>query len=124
MARLRASFANLVAAWVFALHLILLPALYFGLGYVIEKSHEDLFIEHARTFARVIADEFELGAALGSQTRIEDLLDMVIIHGDGRIAELAEGDRVIRSRQGAPNIEPPRHTDLAFNDGDDVYFVV
>jgi signal transduction histidine kinase len=124
MARLTASFANLVAAWVFALHLILLPALYFGLSYVIQKSHEDLFIEHARTFARVIADEFELGAALGSQTRIEDLLDMVIIHGDGRIAELAEGDRVIRSRQGAPNIEPPRHTDLAFNDGDDVYFVV
>ena len=124
MARLTASFANLVAAWVFALHLILLPALYFGLGYVIQKSHEDLFIEHARTFARVIADEFELGAALGSQTRIEDLLDMVIIHGDGRIAELAEGDRVIRSRQGAPNIEAPRHTDLAFNDGDDVYFVV
>jgi signal transduction histidine kinase len=124
MARLRANFANLVAVWVIALHLILLPALYFGLGYVIRKSHEDLFIEHARTFARVIADEFEVGAALGSQQRVEDLLDMVIIHGDGRFAELAEGDRVIRSKQGSLGGEAPRHTDLSFNDGDDVYFVV
>jgi signal transduction histidine kinase len=124
MARLRANFAHLVAAWVMALHLVLLPALYYGLSYVIEKSQGDLFIEHARTFARVIADEFELGAALDSQDRVEDLLDMVIIHGDGRIAELDEGDRVIRSRQGTLNIEVPRHTDLAFNEGDDVYFVV
>jgi len=124
MARLRANFANLVAAWVIALHLILLPALYFGLGYVIRKSHEDLFIEHARTFARVIADEFEVGAGLDSQVRAEDLLDMVIIHGDGRFAELAEGDRVIRSKQGTLSIKAPRHTDLTFNDGDDVYFVV
>jgi signal transduction histidine kinase len=124
MARLRANFANLVAIWVIALHIILLPALYFGLGYVIRKSHEDLFIEHARTFARVIADEFEVGAALVYQERVEDLLDMVIIHGDGRFAELAEGDRVIRSKQGTLSIEAPRHTDLAFNDGDDVYFVV
>jgi signal transduction histidine kinase len=124
MARLRANFANLVAAWVMALHLILLPALYFGLGYVIRKSHEDLFIAHARTFARVIADEFEVGAALNSPQRIEDLLDMVIIHGDGRFAELAEGDRVIRSIQDLISAEAPRQTDLSFGDGDGVYFVV
>jgi signal transduction histidine kinase len=124
MARLTAPFANLVAAWVIALHLILLPALYFGLGYVIRKSHEDLFIEHARTFARVIADEFELGAALDSESRVEDLLDLVIIHGDGRFAELAEGNRVIRSKQGTLNIEAPRHTDLQFDDGDGAYFVI
>ena len=124
MARVRANFANLVAAWVIGLHLVLLPALYFALGYVIKNSHEDLFIEHARTFARVIADEFELGVALDSESRVEDLLDMVIIHGDGRVAELAEGDRVIRSRQGAPNVDTPRHTDLRFGDGDDVYFVI
>ena len=124
MARVRANFANLVAAWVIGLHLVLLPALYFALGYVIQKSHEDLFIEHARTFARVIADEFELGVALDSESRVEDLLDMVIIHGDGRVAELAEGDRVIRSRQGTLNVGAPRHTDLRFGDGDDVYFVI
>jgi signal transduction histidine kinase len=124
MARLRSNFANLVAVWVIGLHLVLLPALYFGLGYVIRRSHENLFVEHARTFARVIADEFEVGAALDSESRIEDLLDIVIIHGDGKLAELAEGDHIIRSRQGTLNVMAPRHTDLNFDDGDDVFFVV
>jgi signal transduction histidine kinase len=125
MARLRRSFANVVAAYVVALHFILLPALYYGLGYVIRKSHEDLFIEHARTFARVLADEFELGVALESDSRTEDLLDLAIIHGDGRYAELTDGGRSIRSKLGSPNIKAPRRTDLVFNrNADDIYFVV
>jgi signal transduction histidine kinase len=125
MARLKTSFANVVAAYVVALHFVLLPALYYGLGYVIRKSHEDLFIEHARTFARVLADEFELGVALESASRTEDLLDLAIIHGDGRYAELTDGRRSIRSKLGSPNIKAPRRTDLTFNrNADDIYFVV
>lgn len=125
MARLRTSFANFVAACVVALHLILLPALYYGLGYVVRKSHENLFIEHARTFARVLADEFELGVALESESRTEDLLDLAIIHGDGRYAELVDNGRSIRSKLGSPSIKAPRHTDLGFGvGGDDIYFVV
>jgi signal transduction histidine kinase len=125
MARLRTSFANFVAACVVALHLILLPALYFGLGYVIRKSHEDLFIEHARTFARVLADEFELGVALESGSRTEDLLDLAIIHGDGRYAELVDNGHSIFSKLGSPSIKAPRHTDLSFAEGGDgIFFVV
>jgi signal transduction histidine kinase len=125
MARLRTSFANFVAACVVALHLILLPALYFGLGYVIRKSHEDLFIEHARTFARVLADEFELGVALESGSRTEDLLDLAIIHGDGRYAELVDNGHSIFSKLGSESIKAPRHTDLSFAEGGDgIFFVV
>ena len=75
MVRLRTSFASYVTLCVVALHLVLLPALFFGMGYVIRKSHETLFIEHARTFARVLAEEFEVGVALDSPTRTVDLLD-------------------------------------------------
>jgi signal transduction histidine kinase len=125
MARLRKSFANVVAAFVVALHLILLPALYYGLGYVVRKSHENLFIEHARTFARVLADEFELGVALESDSRTEDLLDLAIVHGDGRYAELTDGARSVRSKLGSPNIKAPRRTDLTFTEApDEIYFVV
>jgi signal transduction histidine kinase len=125
MARLRASFANYVAAFVVVVHLILLPALYFGLGYVIRKSHEDLFVEHARTFARVLADEFELGVALDSPSRAEDLLDLAIIHGDGRYAELVDNGRSIVSKLGSPSVKAPRRSDLTFaQDSDNVYFVV
>jgi signal transduction histidine kinase len=125
VARLRTSFANIVVASVIALHLILLPALYYGLGYVIRTSHEDLFIQHARTFARVLADEFELGVALDSPSRAEDLLDLAIIHGDGRYAELIDSGRSIVSKLGSANIKAPRRTDLIFDeDGDHIFFVV
>jgi signal transduction histidine kinase len=125
MVRLRTSFANYVTVWVVMLHLVLLPALFFGMGYVIRKSHEDLFIEHTRTFARVLAEEFEIGAALDSPTRTEDLLDLAIIHGEARYAEFFDSGVSIRSKLGSPGIAVPRHTDLDFGQGgDDTYFVI
>ncbi|HME37749.1 MAG TPA: ATP-binding protein [Steroidobacteraceae bacterium] len=125
MAGLRASFANLVVVTVVALHLLLLPALFFGLEFVIRTSQADLFIEHARTFARVLADEFEVGDAMDSASRTEDLLDLAIIHGDGRYAELVDGGRSVVSKLGTPNVKAPRRTDLRFMDSDDaIYFVV
>jgi signal transduction histidine kinase len=125
MVRLRTSFANYVTAWVVVLHLVLLPALFFGMGYVIRKSHEDLFIEHTRTFARVLAEEFEIGAALDSPTRTEDLLDLAVIHGEARYAEFFDGGVSIRSKLGSPGIAVPRHTDLDYGQGgDDIYFII
>src|SRR5580692_2722844 len=125
MARLRSRFANLVTGCVVAVHLILLPALYFGVGYVIRKSHEDLFVQHARTFARILADEFEVGAALDSAARTEDLLDLAIIHGESRYAELVERERRIRSQLGPPDITAPKEPDMRFaHGGDDTYFIV
>ena len=108
-----------------AVHLIVLPALYFGVGYVIRTSHEDMFVQHARTFARVLADEFEVGVALDSAARTEDLLDLAIIHGESRYAELVEHDRSIRSKLGPPEITAPREPDMGFaHGGDDIYFIV
>jgi signal transduction histidine kinase len=125
MARLRATFWIYVTVCVVVVHLVLLPALYFGMGYVIRESHEDLFVEHARTFSRVLADEFEVGAALDSQKRIEDLLDFAITHGGARYAELYERGQSIRSLYGSSDIKEARSTDLSFGEGGDgIYFVV
>jgi signal transduction histidine kinase len=125
MARLSATFARFVTLWVVAVHLVLLPALYFGVGYVIRKSHEDLFVQHARTFARVLADEFEVGAALDSPAKTSDLLDLAIIHGEGLYAELLSGDHSVRSELGSPAIKVVSRTDFGFeHGGDEVYFVV
>jgi signal transduction histidine kinase len=125
MAQLRASFWIYITAWVVVVHLVLLPALYFGMGYVIRESHEDLFVEHARTFSRVLADEFEVGAAMDSQKRIEDLLDFAITHGGARYAELNDRGRSTRSVYGSSDIKAARSTDLSFGEGGDgIYFVV
>jgi signal transduction histidine kinase len=125
MARLNASFTSVATLCLVALHLVALPALYFGVGYVIRKSHEDLFVQHARTFTRVLAEELEVGDALDSASRTVDLLDLAIIHGEARFAEIVEGDHAVRSQLGSPDIKSPRHTDLRFlYGGDDVYFIV
>jgi signal transduction histidine kinase len=125
MARLSATFARFVTLWVVAVHLVLLPALYFGVGYVIRTSHQDLFVQHARTFARVLADEFEVGAALDSPAKTSDLLDLAIIHGEALYAELLNGDHSIRSELGSPDIKVVSRTDFGFaRGGDEVYFVV
>jgi signal transduction histidine kinase len=73
----------------------------------------------------VLADEFELGVALESGSRTEDLLDLAIIHGDGRYAELVDNGHSIFSKLGSPSIKAPRHTDLSFAEGGDgIFFVV
>ncbi|MGB6309746.1 MAG: ATP-binding protein [Steroidobacteraceae bacterium] len=125
MARLRATFWVYVTACVILVHLVLLPALFFGMGYVVRESHEDLFVDHARTFSRVLADEFEVGAAMDSQKRIEDLLDFAITHGGARYAELYDKGHSTRSLYGSSDIKEARSTDLSFGEGGDgIYFVV
>ncbi|HWG69488.1 MAG TPA: ATP-binding protein [Steroidobacteraceae bacterium] len=125
MVRLRTSFASYVTLCVVAVHIVLLPALYFGLGFVIRKSHEDLFVEHARTFARVIAEEFEAGVALDSRQRTEDLLDLAVVHGEALYAELFDRGVGTRSRLGSAVVVAPRRTDLDFgHGGDGIYFIV
>jgi len=124
MARLRPTFTAFVTICVVAVHLVLLPALYFGVGYVIRTSHEDLFVQHARTFARVVAEEFEVGAALDSPAATSDLLDLAIIHGEGVFAELADGNHSVRSALGSPGVKSASRTDRGFGQGGDaIYFI-
>jgi signal transduction histidine kinase len=107
------------------LHLALLPTLFFGMAFVIRKSHEDLFVEHARTFSRVLAEEFEAGLALDSRQRTEDLLDLAISHGEARYAEISDNGQEIRSPLGSSVLVIPRHGDLGFGQGGDgTYFIV
>ena len=73
----------------------------------------------------MLADEFEVGVALDSQKRIEDLLDFAITHGGARYAELYDRGRSIRSVYGSSDIKAARSTDLSFGEGGDgIYFVV
>lgn len=124
MVRLKTSFASLITQSVVALHVVLLPALYFALGYVVRTSQEDQFIQHARTFARVLAEEFEISAALDSPLRTVDLLDVAVTHGDAVYAQLEDHGKVIRSSLGREDAPVPRRTDLRFAQPDDVYFIL
>jgi len=109
---------------VVAMHAVLLPVLYFSLGYVVRTSHERLFIDHARTFSRVVADQLELDAVAGSPGRISDLLDMAILNGEGVYAEYVDERGSIRSQLGPADVHLARKQDFNFGDNNDhIYFI-
>ncbi len=87
MARMRIPLTAAVAAIVVLIHAAALPALYFALSGVVRTSHERLFIDHARTFARMLAEQLELEGPAPAPQRIRDVLDLAILNGDGVYAE-------------------------------------
>lgn len=124
MARLRLSFAATLAVVVVAGHAVLLPLLYFTLSAAVERSHETLFLDNVRTFARLVAEQFELGDALDSPRLTLNLLDTVILNGEGVYAELIEGKRRVRSALGRPGVRFPLHETFKFGERyDNVYFI-
>jgi signal transduction histidine kinase len=124
MARVTASLGSAVTIAVIAVHAVLLPVLYFSLGYVVRSSHEHLFIDHARTFARVLADQLEMQDVGGSPQRIGDLLDLAILNGEGSYAEYLSDRGSIRSPLGQADVELARTQDFNFGDNHDhIYFI-
>ena len=124
MAPLKASIAARVIVIVIAIHAVMLPALYFGLGLVVSRSHGDLFVQHVRTYARNLVEELEIGNALDSPQRTADLLDMAITNGDGVYAEVIENGRSIRSALNLAEVRWPGRHDFRFASNDDkLYFI-
>jgi signal transduction histidine kinase len=115
--------ATALAAVVVGGYTILIPVLYESLGGVIQHSHEKLFIDNARGFARLFARQAEVGEALESGRLTADLLDTLVLHGEAVFAEVRSGPEVVRSILGTPGLQFPAEEDRAFGQhGDNVYF--
>jgi signal transduction histidine kinase len=81
-----------------------------------------MFIDHTRTFAHIAAEELEHSA--NSTARINDLLDLVILNGEGAYAEYVDGALDIRSQLNQRGLKLPRRQDFRFGDsGDHVYYM-
>ena len=116
---MKTSITTRIGTVVLALHALLLPALYFGVGLIVQRSHADVFVQHVRTYARNLAEELENGATLDSPQRVTDFLDLAIAHGDGVYAELLDDQRSIRSTLGVASLRWPGRNDLDFGAGGD-----
>jgi signal transduction histidine kinase len=97
MARLSATLATRIVAVVIAAHAVLLPLLFYVLLVVVEHSHAEMFVEHARTYARLLADEFELGSGFDRTERSAELLDSAIVSGDCVYAEIIDNGKSLKS---------------------------
>ena len=124
MARVSVRLAALMATLVLAGHGALFYILYTSLGAVVQRSHETLFVEKVRTFTRLVADQLEVSGVIDSPKLTNDLLDTVILNGDGLYAELSGPGLDVRSDLNRPNLRFRGEEDFAFGQhGDDIYFL-
>jgi len=110
-----------------AVHAMLLPALFFGVTFIVEQSHRDVFVNDVRTHSRFLAD------ILGSQQIIDssedliawlDWLDSVFLGSNGVYAEVLIGEQRFFSTLMDEAYFDKFQEDFRFGDhGDDVYYL-
>jgi len=123
MARIANTLAGRFGITALLTHVLLLPVLYVGLDQIVTRSEQEAHVTEMRTYARLLADQLELGGALYSDEQVRALLENVLISGDGVLAELEFGTHVVRAELGAPGSAGPfPGDDFAFGaGGDDTY---
>jgi len=123
MARLIHSLAGRLGIIALLINGTLLPMLYVGLNAIVTGSEQDAHVTEMRTYARLVADQLELGGASYSDDQIRALLENVLISGDANYAELVTTRGVVRAALGPPGAAPQfTRDDFAFGTGgDDTY---
>lgn len=123
MAAVTNMLAGRVILAVVAVHAVLLPAIYFALLHVTTTSHQEVFINEVRSYARFLADEIELSGLVTDAPRLKRLLDSAILRGDGVFAEI-EVDGVRHASDLNVALAPGgyRGEDFALGDGGDTNY--
>jgi len=125
MARLDVGLAQRTVVAGVAVHLLTLPLVTWVLLVVVREAQTNNFVQHVRTFARGVADGFEIAPVLGDTNKTSKLLDSVILTGEGVYAELADNGRRTVSALNHPGISYTGRQDLEFSDHpDSTYFIV
>ena len=113
-----------LASVVLVIHAILVPVLISGLQFIVKRSLADVFIDEVRSYSRLLADELELGDALGTRERTLTLLDSIILSGRVVYAEVLEDGHSLRSTLVAPELGRFPGDDFEFGDHNDrIYYL-
>ncbi len=97
MASLNNTISGRITLAVLAIHVVLLPALYFGMVFLIKQSNEEYFLNNVRGHARFLADSLERVGDTATDEEITEILDSVVLSGGGVFAELRGESRQILS---------------------------
>jgi signal transduction histidine kinase len=119
------SLAARFGAIVLLIHVVLLPVLYVQLDRIVTQSLQEMFITEIRTYARIVADELELGTGEEPVERTRALLENILLSGEGLFAELVDGDQLLHVQVApAGRATPFLREDFEFGQGgDDVYYL-
>ena len=97
MAGLGKTIAGRITVSVLAMHLLLLPALYFGMVHLLKQSNEELFLNSTRGHARFLADSLERIGHVTAEPEIVEILDSVVLSGSGVYSELVGDNTTLTS---------------------------
>lgn len=113
-----------LASVVLVIHAVLVPILFSGLLFIVNRSLADIFIDEVRSYSRLLADELELGDALATPARTRTLLDSIILSGRVVYAEVVENGVSLRSTLTSPDFARFPGDDFEFGDHHDrTYFL-
>jgi signal transduction histidine kinase len=97
MGALKQPLAKRILLAVVGMHALLLPLLYFGIAWNIQRNQADAFVNHARAFSRTLVEELEAGSVGMGDANLEQFLDGLVLGGEINFVEYQLGNRVYRS---------------------------
>ena len=109
---------------VLVIHAALVPLLYVGVTAIVTEGYADLFVNPARSYSRLVADQLEEGRSEDFERRTAGLLDSVLLTGQVVFAEIVDGNSRIHGS--LPSLTSPvdRRDDFQFGDqADEVYYI-
>jgi signal transduction histidine kinase len=109
---------------VLVIHAALVPLLYLGVTAIVTDGYAELFVNPARSYSQLVADELEAGGPDDFQRRAAEMLDSVLLTGQVVFAEIIDGNRRIHGS--LPSLTAPVNPpdDFQFGaHGDEVYYI-
>jgi signal transduction histidine kinase len=125
MERLNLGLEQRAVLGVVLIHVLALPILAWLLLFMAQGTLTASFVQRARTLARGVADGFEIPSVLKDSKQTSNLLDSVILTGEGVYAELFDNGRGTLSVLNRAGISYAGRQDLEFfEDPGTTYFIV
>jgi signal transduction histidine kinase len=124
LARIGHTISSRITLGVLALQIIILPTLYFGLVYLLKENNEETFLNSSRGHARYLADSLERISDPYLESEVIEILDSVVVSGDGVFSELAGPDGTILSSLVTQNDADRYIEDFQIGDhNDNTYYI-
>ena len=124
MATLGHTIAGRITLGVLAIHVLVLPALYFGMVYLLKQNNEEMFLNSSRGHARFLADSLERIENPGAEDEIIEILDSVVLSGSGVFSQLTGDNGSLLSSLITEGEVTRYQEDFQIGDhDDDVYYI-
>ena len=81
---------------VLVIHAALVPLLYVGVTAIVTDGYAELFVNPARSYSQLVADELEADNPGEFDRRAAELLDSVMLTGQVVFAQIIDGNRIDR----------------------------